>query len=123
MFSVAVKTLVVLVPLLVSIAFITLAERKALGLIQVRRGPNLVGFVGLFQPLADGLKLFTKEVLLPNHINFYIFLLSPVLSLGLALLAWGVIPFGGLALFEFSLGVLYVLAVSSISVYAILMSG
>ena len=108
MFSVAVKTLVVLVPLLVSIAFITLAERKALGLIQVRRGPNLVGFVGLFQPLADGLKLFTKEVLLPNHINFYIFLLSPVLSLGLALLAWGVIPFGGLALFEFSLGVLYV---------------
>ena len=92
-------------------------------MIQVRRGPNLVGFVGLFQPLADGLKLFTKEVLLPNHINFYIFLLSPVLSLGLALLAWGVIPFGGLALFEFSLGVLYVLAVSSISVYAILMSG
>ena len=88
MFSVAVKTLVVLVPLLVSIAFITLAERKALGLIQVRRGPNLVGFVGLFQPLADGLKLFTKD-LLPNHINFYIFLLSPSLSLGLALLAWG----------------------------------
>ena len=68
MFSVAVKTLVVLVPLLVSIAFITLAERKALGLIQVRRGPNLVGFVGLFQPLADGLKLFTKEVLLPISI-------------------------------------------------------
>ena len=81
------KVLVVLVPLLVAVAFVTLAERKALGPIQGRLGPNLVGVWGLLQPLADGLKLFSKEALFPLHINFYLFLLSPVLSLALALLA------------------------------------
>lgn len=117
------KVLVVLVPLLVAVAFVTLAERKALGPIQGRVGPNLVGALGLLQPLADGLKLFSKEALLPLHVNLYLFLLSPVLSLALALVAWGVVPRGEVALVDFSLGVLYLLAVSSVSVYAVLMSG
>lgn len=77
----------------------------------------------MLQPLADGLKLFSKEVLFPLHINFFLFLFSPVLSLALALLAWGVVPWGQVVLIDFSLGLLYVLAVSSVSVYAVLMSG
>ena len=77
----------------------------------------------MLQPLADGLKLFSKEALFPLHINFYLFLLSPILSLALALLVWGIVPWGGVALIDFSLGILYVLAISSISVYAILISG
>lgn len=81
------KILSVVVSLLIAIAFTTLAERKALGPIQARLGPNLVGAWGLLQPLADGVKLFSKEALFPLHINFYLFLLSPILSLTLALLA------------------------------------
>ena len=117
------RVIVVIVPLLVAVAFITLGERKALGPIQGRVGPNLVGVWGLLQPLADGLKLFSKEVLFPLHINLYLFILSPVLSLALALVAWGVIPWGLAVLVDFSLGVLYLLAISSVSVYAILISG
>ena len=117
------KVLVILVPLLVAVAFVTLAERKALGPIQGRVGPNLVGVWGLLQPLSDGLKLFSKEVLFPLHINLYLFILSPVLSLALSLIAWGVIPWGFAVLVDFSLGLLYLLAISSISVYAILISG
>lgn len=117
------KVLVIIVPLLIAVAFVTLAERKALGPIQGRIGPNLVGVLGLLQPLSDGLKLFSKEVLFPLHINLYLFILSPVLSLALALIAWGVIPWGFVVLVDFSLGLLYLLAISSISVYAILISG
>lgn len=117
------KVLVVLVPLLVAVAFVTLAERKALGPIQGRIGPNLAGVWGLLQPLADGLKLFSKEIVFPLHINFYLFWFSPVLALALALVAWGVMPWGQAALIDFPLGLLYLLAISSISVYAILMSG
>uniref|UniRef100_A0AAU8HQ62 NADH-ubiquinone oxidoreductase chain 1 n=1 Tax=Demospongiae sp. TaxID=2813625 RepID=A0AAU8HQ62_9METZ len=118
------KILIILIPLLVSIAYLTLAERKVLGYIQCRKGPNVIGVYGLLQPLADGLKLFTKEIIIPNHANIFIYILAPILSLTLAFIAWGVIPYGqGIVLSDLSIGVLYLFAVSSISVYAILMSG
>lgn len=118
------KILIILIPLLVSIAYLTLAERKVLGYIQCRKGPNVIGIYGLLQPLADGLKLFTKEIIIPNHANMFIYILAPILSLTLALVAWGAIPYGqGIVLSDLGIGVLYLFAVSSISVYAVLMSG
>nr|WRI02242.1 NADH dehydrogenase subunit 1 [Acanthella acuta] len=118
------KILAILIPLLISIAYLTLAERKVLGYIQCRKGPNVVGIYGLLQPLADGLKLFTKEIIIPNHANIFIYIIAPILSLTLAFIAWGVIPYGqGVMLSDLGVGILYLFAVSSISVYAILMSG
>jgi len=81
------KIVVVLVSLLISIAYLTLAERKVLGYIQSRKGPNVVGVYGLLQPLADGLKLFTKEIIIPNHANTLIYIVAPILSLTLAFIA------------------------------------
>lgn len=84
----------------------------------------MVGVYGLLQPLADGLKLFTKEIIIPNHANIYIYIMAPVLSLTLAFVAWGAIPYGrGVVLSDIGIGILYLFAVSSISVYAVLMSG
>lgn len=124
MVTLVIKVFAILVPLLLSIAYITLAERKVLGYIQSRKGPNVVGVYGLLQPLADGLKLFTKEIIIPNHANLYIYIMAPVLSLTLAFVAWGAIPYGrGVVLSDIGIGVLYLFAVSSISVYAVLMSG
>lgn len=79
------KVICILVPLLISIAYLTLAERKVLGYVQGRKGPNVVGIVGILQPLVDGLKLFTKEMVVPNHANQYIYFLSPLLTLVLAM--------------------------------------
>lgn len=118
------KIFTILVPLLLSIAYLTLAERKVLGYVQCRKGPNVVGVYGLFQPLADGLKLFTKEIIIPNHANLFIYIIAPILSLTLAFIAWGVIPYDkGIVLSDLGVGILYLFAISSISVYAILMSG
>ncbi len=118
------KIIAILIPLLISIAYLTLAERKVLGYIQCRKGPNVVGVYGLLQPLADGLKLFLKEIIIPNHANFFIYIIAPILSLTLAFLAWGVIPYEkGIVLSDLGIGILYLFAISSISVYAILMSG
>ncbi len=116
--------MVILVPLLISIAYLTLAERKVLGYIQCRKGPNVVGIYGLLQPIADGLKLFTKEIIIPNRVNRFMYILAPILSLALAFVAWGVVPYGeGVVLSDIGIGILYIFAVSSISVYAVLMSG
>lgn len=119
-----IKIIIIVVPLLIAVAYVTLAERKIMGSMQLRKGPNVVGVFGLIQPLADGLKLFSKETILPTHSNIMIFILGPILSLMLALISWGVIPYSETAvLSDINVSVLYLFAVSSISVYAILMSG
>ena len=116
--------LVVLVPMLLAVAFMTIVERKQLAAHQRRVGPNYVGYFGVLQPFSDALKLIVKETIVPSQSNKILFYLSPVFTLIFSLLGWGVIPFGqGLALSDFSLGVLYSLALSSLGVYGILFSG
>lgn len=118
------KILGIVVPLLLSVAYFTIAERKLMGIIQRRKGPNVIGFLGLLQPLADGLKLFAKETLLPSNADISIFLFAPILTFILALMGWAVIPFGkGLVLADINVGILYLFAVSSLSVYGIILAG
>jgi NADH-quinone oxidoreductase subunit H len=118
------KTLSIVVPLLIAVAYFTIAERKIMGAIQRRRGPNVVGFIGLVQPLADGLKLFVKETTLPTNANTSIFLIAPALTFILSLIAWAVIPFAeGVVVCDLNLGILYLLAISSLNVYGILFAG
>lgn len=118
------KILSVVVAVLIGVAYFTLAERKIMGTIQRRRGPNVVGFQGLLQPLADGLKLFVKETILPSNANKALFLLAPMLTFGLSLLGWLVIPMGeGLVLADVNVGILYLLAISALGVYGIILSG
>jgi len=124
MLTLILQILAIVVPLLISVAYFTLVERKVMGSIQRRRGPNVIGYLGLLQPLADGLKLFAKETILPSNANTFIFLLAPVLTFVLSLLGWAVIPFGdGIVLSDINVGLLYLFAVSSLSVYGILLSG
>lgn len=119
-----IKILIILVPVLISIAYLTLAERKILGYMQTRKGPNVVGVYGILQPLADGIKLFTKETLIPNHVSLFVYFFAPILALTLAFIVWGVLPFNSYAvLSDLSVGMLFIFAISSIGVYAILMSG
>jgi len=119
-----IDVLVVLLPVLLSVAFMTIIERKQLAAHQRRVGPNYVGYFGVLQPFADALKLILKETIVPSQSNKVLFYLSPVSTLIFSLLGWGVIPFGqGLAISDFSLGVLYTLALSSLGVYGILFSG
>lgn len=118
------KILSIVVPLLISVAYFTLAERKIMGSIQRRRGPNVIGYLGLLQPLADGLKLFVKETILPTAANIGILILAPLLTFILSLMGWAVIPFAeGLVLSNINVGVLYLFAISSLSVYGIVLSG
>jgi NADH-quinone oxidoreductase subunit H len=119
-----IKILGIVVPLLISVAYFTLVERKVMGSIQRRRGPNVIGYLGLLQPLADGLKLFVKETILPTAINTSLFLIAPMLTFLLSLIGWAVIPFGeGLVLSNINVGGLFLFAVSSLSVYGIVLSG
>lgn len=122
--SLVLKILAIVIPLLISVAYFTIAERKLMGSIQRRRGPNVIGFLGLLQPLADGLKLFVKETILPSNSNLYVFLLAPVLSFILSLIGWSVLPLADtIVISDISLGVLYLFAISSLSVYGIIMAG
>jgi len=116
--------LCVIVPLLLSVAYFTLAERKVLGAIQRRRGPNVVGVYGLLQPLADGLKLFVKEAIVPSNSNKALFQASPVITFLVSLIGYSIIPFDKFSVFaDVNLGVIYLFAVSSLGIYGIIMSG
>lgn len=110
--------------LLIAIAMFTLAERKLMAAMQRRKGPNVVGFAGLLQPIADGFKLMIKEIIIPTKANIFLFILGPMLSLFLALLSWIIIPFSYSAIIiDFNLGLLFLLAVSSLNIYSLLISG
>ena len=116
--------LLIVVPLLLAIAYLTYAERKIIGAMQLRQGPMVVGPMGLLQPIADGLKLLVKETVLPSGANKVVFLLAPMITFTLALIGWAVIPFGdGMVLADINVGVLYLLAISSLGVYGIIMAG
>ena len=118
------KVIAIMLPLMGVVAYLTFAERKVIGAMQVRRGPNRVGPMGLLQPIADALKLLTKEVIIPTNASRFLFLLAPVLSLTPALAAWAVIPFDdGLVLADINAGLLYVLALTSLGVYGIIIAG
>jgi NADH-quinone oxidoreductase subunit H len=122
--STLLQILIVVIPLLISVAYFTLAERKIMGSIQRRKGPNVIGYLGLLQPLADGLKLFAKETILPSNANLVVFLIAPMLSFILSLMGWAVIPLGeGAVLSDLNVGILYLFAISSLSVYGIITSG
>ena len=119
-----IKILGITIPILLSVAFFTVAERKLMGALQRRQGPNVVGFFGLLQALADGLKLFVKETTLPSNVNTIVFLLAPVLSFTLSVISWAVIPFSNYAvLSDINLGSLYILVLSSLNVYGIVLAG
>jgi NADH-quinone oxidoreductase subunit H len=118
------KSLAIIVPLLVAVAYLTLLERKVMASMQQRRGPNVVGLFGLLQPLADGLKLLIKETILPSSANTIIFILAPIITFLLALVTWSVIPFGAdMVLIDLNVGILFVFAISSLGVYGIIAAG
>ncbi len=111
-------------PLLIAVAFLTYLERKVIASVQYRKGPNVVGFFGLLQPFADGIKLFSKETIIPASASRIIFILAPMISFSLSLIAWSVIPISeNLVLSDINVGILYLFAVSSLSIYGIIMAG
>lgn len=121
---IVIKIVAIVLPVLISVAYLTYAERKVIGAMQLRRGPNVVGPFGLLQPMADGLKLFLKETIIPTGANRAVFIMAPAITFILALVAWSVIPFDeGMVLADINVGILFLLAISSLGVYGILMAG
>jgi NADH-quinone oxidoreductase subunit H len=119
-----VKIMVITVPIMLTVAYLTLAERKVIGYMQIRIGPNRVGPYGLIQPLADGVKLLFKEIIIPSGSNKFLFIAAPILGLAPALAAWAVMPFSeGMALTNINAGLLYILAMTSLAVYGIIIAG
>src|SRR5215471_17160580 len=119
-----IEILVITVVLLLSVAYFTYWERKVLAWVQLRKGPNVVGPFGLLQPIADGLKLFMKETVVPTGANRVVFIAAPILTFVLSLVAWAVIPFDfGVVLADINVGILYLFAISSLGVYGIVMAG
>jgi len=118
------KIIAIVIPVLLFVAYLTYFERKVIGAMQLRRGPNVVGPFGLLQPMADGLKLFLKETIIPSGANRVVFMIAPMITFTLALVAWAVIPFDkGMVLADINVGILYLFAISSLGVYGILMAG
>nr|YP_010034198.1 NADH dehydrogenase subunit 1 [Arhopalus unicolor]QOW83737.1 NADH dehydrogenase subunit 1 [Arhopalus unicolor] len=122
LFLMFLSMIILLICVLISVAFLTLLERKVLGYIQIRKGPNKVGFLGLIQPFSDAIKLFTKEQIYPFMSNFNLYYFCPIMNLFLSLLLWMCMPFMSMT-FSFNLSVLFFLSVSSLSVYTIMMAG
>ena len=118
------QALVILVPLLIGVAYLTYAERKVIGAMQMRKGPNVVGPFGLLQPFADAAKLFFKETILPSGANRLVFVMAPMLTFILAMIGWAVIPFDdGWVVSDINVGILYLFAISSLGVYGVIMAG
>lgn len=118
------KIIIVVIPLMLAVAYLTLWERKAIGFTQIRLGPNRIGPLGLLQPIADALKLMTKEIILPTVANKGLFLLGPIMTIMPALAAWAVIPFGpDVALANINAGLLFVMAITSLEVYGVIIAG
>ena len=116
--------LLIVFPLLISVAYLTLAERKIIGFMQVRIGPNRVGYKGMLQPFADMFKLMFKEIVLPTNADRFLFVIAPIISLGPALAAWAVIPFDdGMVLADIDASLLYILALTSVGVYGVIIAG
>jgi NADH-quinone oxidoreductase subunit H len=123
-FSDLLSTVLTLIPLLIAVAFFTLAERKIMASIQRRRGPNTVGFLGILQPIADGLKLIIKEIVLPKKVNSTLFIIAPFLTFFVALIGWAFIPFSFMdAVVDINLGCIYILTVLSFGVYGVFLAG
>jgi NADH-quinone oxidoreductase subunit H len=123
-FYLIVQCILLFIIILISVAFFTLGERKVMASIQRRRGPNVIGYLGILQPFSDGLKLLVKETVLPEGINIILFLAAPLLAFTCSILGWVVIPFcSGVSISNIDLGILYLLVISSINVYGILLAG